>query len=84
MQAELISSLLKGFCMLKERELADCMVEGDLRTVTSWANGKAVGSWQLLHFVGEVRNLARDMQVAFIHPCSKNGATDKLAKWGWG
>lgn len=60
----------------------DCMVEGDSSTVISGADGKAVGLWQFLHGIWEVRNLMRIVQAVLVHiPHSKNDAAEKLAKW---
>lgn len=51
--------------------------------VISWANGKLVGSWQLLLVIPEVMNFVRIVQAVLVHiPCSQNDVADKLAKMG--
>lgn len=55
-----IMGLLQGLRMFKARRWYGCQVEGDSKTMSSWASGKGVGSWHWHHYIKEVRALLRE------------------------
>lgn len=81
-KAELLS-LLYGLRELKALGKHGCLVEGDSKVMVGWDLGLSEGSWALLHYIYEVREIIREIGVVLSHiPRCQNGEVDKLAKWG--
>lgn len=64
--AELMG-LLEALHILKQKDLFDCLVEGDAGTVISWVEGKAKGSWRVLHLIYEAQHIFKGHKVYLSH-----------------
>lgn len=58
---------------------------GDLATVVGWGIGKGDRLWKLAHFWHEILDLAKSLDISFVHVLrEQNSLADKLANWGVG
>lgn len=75
-----LMGLLEALRVLKQKELVDCLMEGDSRMVISWVEGRAKGSWRLLHLIIEAWHILKDRKAYLSHiPRAQNVLVDKLA-----
>lgn len=73
--------LLESLHMIKTKNLYECVVEGDSKTMTSWGNGKSGGSWRVNHFICKTKDIMRNLKVDVRHiPRGQNDLADRLAK----
>lgn len=80
-QAKLIG-LLESLRLLKSRNITECMVEGDSKTVISRGNGEMVRSWRLRHLIYKIQALIEECKATLHHvPRDRNSMDNNIATW---
>lgn len=71
--------------MIKARGFSGCQVEGDSKTVVSWAKGSVEGPWMWSHYIREIRDLLKEFNGEISHiQRSLNTEANKLEEQGVG